>query len=103
MIDSFFGHASTTVPKSNNSGTNGLLTGFNGLALSSGAERMKSSGLWGSSDLTETWRQNEGNDKHDESDPAQNVAVPSIGNFFSNDVQDLPQESRFNWDSNTNI
>ncbi len=91
MIDSLFG-GGTNVPSSNTDATNGLLTGFNGLSLPNEGVGANPSGLWGSSNLTESWRDG-GSDEPN---------VTSIGNIFSTEVpnrsQDHPQESRFNWD-----
>jgi len=97
MIDSLFG-GNSGVQSSNVAASNSLLTGFNALALPSESDGNKSSGLWGSSALTEGWCQNEGSDVNDSGVAAPNVS--SIGNIFSNKVpnsQDRPQESRFNW------
>jgi len=99
MIDSLFGRTSGNAQTSSNTVANSILTGFNGLALSSGGNGTKSSGLW---DFTDTWPQNDGNTMHDANAAAPNVS--SIGNIFADDGQARPQESRFNWDStNTNL
>ena len=99
MIDSLFG-GGTNVQSSNVAATDGLLAGFHGLSLPSEADGAKSSGLWGSSDLTETWHDNKGSAMNNRGSDGPNVS--SIGNLFStNEIlsQDHPQESRFNWDS----
>lgn len=91
MIDSLFGGGPDVQP-SNAAGTNGLLSGFNGLALPKEAGGANQSGLWGSTNLTETWR---------ESGPDGPIGT-SIDNIFANEVPNLsqghPEESRFNWD-----
>ena len=101
MIDSLFGVTSSTAQSSNVAATNSLLTGFNALSLPNEGDGVKSSGLWGSSDLTETWHENNGNGGNGAGAVAPNVS--SISNIFSNEIpnhsQDRPQESRFNWNS----
>ena len=103
MIDNLFGGHSG-IQSSNVAANNSLVTGFNSLSLSNESDGTKSSGLWGSSALTEGWCQNEGSGVNDSGLAAPNVS--SIGNIFSNDIpnsQDGPEESRFNWNpSNAN-
>mmetsp|Transcript_16666 Transcript_16666/g.18766 ORF Transcript_16666/g.18766 Transcript_16666/m.18766 type:complete len:1600 (+) Transcript_16666:248-5047(+) len=97
MIDSLFG-GTIGVQSSNIAASNSLLTGFNTMTLPSESDGTKSSGLWGSSALTEGWCQNEGSGVNDSDAAAPNVS--SIGNIFSNKMpnsQDRPQESRFSW------
>lgn len=104
MIERMFGRTSSSAQTSNAVATNSLLTGFNSLSLSSEGDGTKSSGLWGSSDFTETWREKKGNLVHDAGIAAPGIS--SIGFTFPNEItgisQEGPQESRFNWDS-TNI
>jgi hypothetical protein len=105
MIDSLFGGHSG-IQSSNVAANNSLLTGFNGLSLPSESDGIKTSGLWGSSALTEGWCQNEGSGVNDSGVGVAAPNVSSIGNIFSNDrpnSQDGPEESRFNWNpSNAN-
>ena len=99
MIDSLFGGV-TNVQSSNVAATDGLLAGLHGLSLPSEADGAKLSGLWGSSDLTETWHDNKGSAMNDRGSDGPNAS--SIDNLFSTNgtlSQDHPQESRFNWDS----
>ena len=91
MIDSLFGCRSNA-QSSNANATNSMLAGLKELSLPNEEGEEKSSGLWGSQNLTETWREG-GSD---------NPNGSSTGNMFSNAVpnrpQGHPQESRFNWD-----
>ena len=87
MIDSLFGGGGTA-PSSNANATNTLLSGLNGLSLPNEGDARNQSGLWGATNLTESWREG-GSDN------------PNMGNIFSNDSnnqnQGHPQQSRFNW------
>jgi len=100
MIDSWFGGTSNA-QSSNVPVPASLLTGFSGLSLPNERDGVKSTGLWGSSELAETWPENETNSKKHESAATPNVS--GFGNIFSNEIpnlyQDGPQESRFNWDA----
>lgn len=104
MIERMFGRTSNSAQTSNVVAANSLLTGFNSLSLSSGGDGTKSSGLWGSSDFTETWREKKANPVHDAGIAAPGVS--SIGLAYPYEIlglsQDGPQKSRFNWDS-TNV
>jgi len=95
MIDSLFG-GTGAVQSSNIDTTNSLLTGFNALSVSNGADGANlHSGLWEHYKSTENWSRSDGSVVDD-------LNSSTMKNIFSNKIpnhsqQNGPKESRFNW------